>query len=106
MEYIAERRKLDGPSSETVRIEPTSEDGRSICNEVHARASVPNSDGASDTEEPPTGEEADILGRKNTASQQLTYPELGPIVRMRLASDLKPHLAEVLPESETTKALE
>jgi len=66
---------------------------------------VPNSDGASNAEAPPTEEEADLLVRENTASLQSSDPVLGPIIHMRLASDLKPHLDEVLSESETTKKL-
>ena len=43
--------------------------------------------------------------RENTASLQSSDPVLGPIIRMRLASDLKPRLDEVLSESETSKKL-
>ena len=103
IEAIAERSRLDPqakPFESNRRVE-TAE----ACNEVHARAIVPNSDGASNAEAPPTEEEADLLVRENTASLQSSDPVLGPIIRMRLASDLKPHLDEVLSESETTKKL-
>ena len=97
-EAIAERIKLDTRAKpfESNRRAETAE----ACSEVRT-----NSDGASNTEALHTEEDADLLERENTASLQSSDTVLGAIVRMSLASDLKPHLAEILPESKTTKKL-